>query len=550
MKASKKVVVVGGVAGGMSAATRARRMDESASIIVLERGGFVSFANCGLPYYLGGEITDRNKLLITNPKVLADRFRIDARVKHEVTRIDRGARRVEVKDLDAQTVYTLDYDKLILAPGATPIIPSIPHVDAPNVFLLRSMEDTISAYEWLASRHPRRAVIIGAGFIGLEMAEALRGRGLEVTIIEKAPHVLPPLEADLACWVRRELLAHDVRVIEANGLKSFDAADGKVTAVIAEDGTHIETDMVMLSIGVRPNVILARDAGLEIGDSGAIRVDSFQRSSDGDIYAVGDAAEVLHGCTGRPTRIPLAGPANRQGRAAGEHAVTGSVPPPGKTLGTAIVKVFDLTVGMTGLNLADARAAGIDVDFAFVHPANHVGYYPGGQMMHLKLIYERPTGRILGAQAVGGNGIDKRIDVVATAIHFRGSIDDLAGLDLAYAPQFGAAKDPVHMAAFVAQNQLRELTPAVAPDEIGQRRVIDVRTHEEFASGSLPAAVNIPVDELRDRLDELSPDEPLATLCRVGQRGYIAQRILAQHGFTDVANIKGGWLLASAPRTD
>jgi NADPH-dependent 2,4-dienoyl-CoA reductase/sulfur reductase-like enzyme/rhodanese-related sulfurtransferase len=548
MTGSLKIVIVGGVAGGMSAAARARRMNEQASITVLERGGFISFANCGLPYYLAGRIAEEDKLLVTTPERARARFNVDARVGHEVTAIDRAARQVQVLERATGRSYPLDYDKLILAPGASPIVPGIANVNAVNVQLLRSMEDTRAVHRRLAVLPGgASAVIVGAGFIGLEMAEALRERGLRVTLVEKAPHVLPPLDFEIAAAVADELRAHEVTVITGDGLKALHAnSAGLVTAVETESGRRIAANLVLLSIGVRPNVALATAASLKLGPSGAIAVDEYQRTSDPDVYAVGDAAEVVHGVTGRAARIPLAGPANRQGRLAGEHAATGSAPRPGRPLGTAIVQVFDLAVGLTGLTERAAKDAGLaTADAAHVLPGHHAGYYPGAQPLRIKLVYDKASGKVLGAQVAGKGGVDKRLDVIATAIHFGATVDDLAGLDLAYAPQFASAKDPVHMAAMVAQNQRRELVATVAWQDLrGDELLLDVRTAAEFARGSLPGAINIPVDELRARLAELDRRQPIVIYCQIGLRGYIAQRILRQNGFENVRNLKGGLSLA------
>lgn len=539
-----RIVIIGGVAGGMSAATRARRMNESAEIVVLERGGYISFANCGLPYYLGGQIKQQEKLLVTTPDKVLRRYNIDARVYHEVTRIDRNAREVTVRDLKAQTSYTLAYDKLIIATGATAIVPPIEYVRAPNVFLLRSMEDTLAVHDWMKKHQPKSVAVVGAGFIGLEMAEAMRDRGLDVTVIEKAPHALPPVDVEMASAVHEELGRHGVRLITGTGLAALAADGDRVSAVILEDERRIPTDMVLLSIGVRPNTKLAADAGLEIGSTGGILTDNVQRTSDPDIYAVGDAVQVMHGVTDQPARIPLAGPANRQGRTAGEHAAAGSAPAGAKVLGTAIVKVFDLTVATTGLSERDARRQGYDIETAYVIPGHHAGYYPGAQPMRLKLVYHRPTGRILGAQVTGSEGVDKRIDVIATAIHFHGTVDDLAGLDLAYAPPYGSAKDPVHMAGFVAQNQQRGISEGLTPLQIEGKTLIDVRSAGEFAAGTLPGARNIPLDELRERIGEIDRNEPAVLFCEVGQRGYVAQRILQQQGYRYIHNLKGGYTMA------
>jgi NADPH-dependent 2,4-dienoyl-CoA reductase/sulfur reductase-like enzyme/rhodanese-related sulfurtransferase len=450
-------------------------------------------------------------------------------------------------DLATGSSYLLPYDKLILATGAMPIIPPIEHGRASNVFLLRSVEDSRAAHQWIQKHRPQSAVVVGAGFIGLEMAEAIRELGLRVTVVEKADHALPPLDLEMSTAVAEELGRHGVGLITGCGLKSLRGQGDRVDTVEVEDGRQLPADMVMLAIGVRPNVALAAEAGLTIGPSGAIAVDAFQRTSDADVYAVGDVAEVVHGVTGLATRVPLAGPANRQGRLAGEHAATGSSPRAGKALGTAIVQVFDLSVGMTGLGEAAARKAGFDVDVAYALQSHHATYYPDAKPLRIKLVYDSTTGRVLGAQMVGAAGIDKRLDVVATAIHFGATVDDLAEVDLAYAPQFGSAKDPIHIAAMVAQNQRQGVMSAVSATGLkGEEVLVDVRTAEEYALSSLPGAINIPVDELRQRLGELDPGRQTVTFCQVGQRGYIAQRILRQHGFGSVRNMKGGLTMALA----
>ncbi len=542
----RRIVIVGGVAGGMSAATRARRMNEEVEIVVIEKGGYISFANCGLPYHLAGRIEQERDLLLTNPKQVWSRFRIDARVHEEAIAIDRASKSVRIKRLGDGTEYDLLYDKLILAPGASAIVPPIPNVDAGNVALLRSMEDMQQIRQRFAGQRPRRITIVGGGFIGLEMAEAMVERGLEVAVVEKAPRVLPPIDLEMARFVEDELRRHGVTVYSNNGLKSLLGAKGRVTRVELEDGTAIDADLVLLSIGVRPNVALAKQAGLTIGASGAIEVDAYQRTNDPDIYAVGDVAEVTHGVHGKRMRIPLAGPANRQGRLAGEHAAVGSALAGGAAvLGTAIVGVFDLSVAATGLGEKAARDAGFDVDTAYVLPNHHAGYYPGAEMMRIKLIYDKSTGRVLGGQIVGRAGVDKRIDVLATAITFGATVEQLASLDLAYAPQFGAAKDPLHMAAFVALNQLNGVSRGVAFGQLNGDQLIDVRAPAEFAAGSLKGAVNIPLEELRDRAGELDPSRSTVVFCRVGQRGFVAERILRQRGFADVKNLKGGYLMAN-----
>jgi NADPH-dependent 2,4-dienoyl-CoA reductase/sulfur reductase-like enzyme/rhodanese-related sulfurtransferase len=515
-------------------------MNEEAEIVVLEKGGFISFANCGLPYYLAGRITSEEKLLITTPQQVRQRFNIDARVNNEVLRVDRANRRIEVIDHGNEKQYTIGYDKLILATGAMPIVPAIENVPARNVFLLRTMEDAQAVHKWLAGHDVKSVVIVGAGFIGLEMAEGMRERDLAVTLVEKASHVLPPIDAEMAPAVADELARHDVRVITGDGLKALHAAEGLVNAVETESGIKLLADIVLLSIGVRPNVALAKEAGIKLGESGAIAVDEFGRTSDLDIYAVGDVSEVTHGVTGKAARIPLAGPANRQGRIAGEHAATGAAPRAGKVLGTAIVKVFDLTVAVTGLTEEAARKAGFDVDTAYVLPKHHAGYYPGAVAMRIKLVYDKPSGRVLGAQIVGSAGVDKRIDVLATTIYFGGTVEDLSSLDLAYAPQFGSAKDALHYAGMVAQNQRRGVMPAIEIDEISNELLIDVRTPAEFSTGSIRGAINLPLDQLRENVAKLDRNRSIVTLCQIGQRGYVAQRILQQRGFRNVRNLKGG----------
>jgi NADPH-dependent 2,4-dienoyl-CoA reductase/sulfur reductase-like enzyme/rhodanese-related sulfurtransferase len=566
----------------MSAAARARRVNEQAEITVLEKSGFISFANCGLPYYIGGQIKQERNLLLTTPERVAERFRIDARVQHEVTRIDRQAKRVHGIDHRTNQPFSIDYDKLILAPGASPIIPNLDGADASNVFVLRNVEDTRAMKTFIDERAPKRAVVVGAGFIGLEMVEALKARHIEVTVLEKAPHALPVLDADLAGWLEAELTRNGVALRMGTGLSVFERRENVVTAVITETRERIETDLVILSMGVRPNLELARLAGITVGASGGIATDEYRRTSDPDIYAVGDAAEVVHGVTGSATRIPLAGAANRHGRIAGEHAATGASRPAGAVLGTAVVRVFGLDVAVTGLSRRAATAAGRDVDTVMVHPNDHAGYYPGAQSMHLMLVYERSTRKVLGAQAIGPAGVDKRIDVVATTLHFGGTIDDLADLDLTYAPQFSGAKDPLHFAAFVAQNQSSGLSPGAdladialdvaatnqpvtndatseknSSNEHGASKVarngadtaqpllLDVRTPSEFKQGNLKGALNIPLDELRQRVGELDPRRPIVVYCQVGVRGHAAVRLLKGHGFLDVRNLKGGYVHAA-----
>ena len=539
------ILIVGGVAGGASAAARARRMNEDARIIILERDSYVSFANCGLPYYLGGEIQDRDALLIAKPALFKRRFDIEVRTRHEVTAIDRAAKTITVHDLDADTSYELEYDKLILAPGADPIEPPIPGKDAAGVFTLRNLEDTDRIYA--AMPEARRAVVVGGGYVGLESAEQFRRKGLEVALVEMQPQVLPMHDPEMVEPLHRQLEYNGVRLELGNGIAAIEEQGGHAVAAILADGTRLPADMVLLGIGVRPNVGLAEAAGIELGQSRGIATDEFMRTSDPDVYAVGDAAEYTYGPTGAKLRVALAGPANRTGRLAGEHAVTGSSRAAPAAWGTSIVRVFGTAAGMTGLSLKAALAAGYDATAVHVLANNHAGYYPGAQAMIVKVVFEEGSGKVLGAQATGGEGVDKRLDVVSTLTHFGGTVHDLAELDLAYAPPYGSAKDPLHMAAFAAQNHLDGLAPVVQPDiDLCPYQTVDVRSAAEVEA--LPIAecdqiITIPLDQLRDRLDELDPAMPTVVACRSGLRSYVGTRILKQHGFKEVYNLSGATAL-------
>jgi NADPH-dependent 2,4-dienoyl-CoA reductase/sulfur reductase-like enzyme/rhodanese-related sulfurtransferase len=535
------ILIVGGVAGGASAAARARRMNEAARIIIFERDSYVSFANCGLPYYMGGEISDRDVLLIAKPALFKRRFEIEVRTRHEVVAIDREARTVTVRDLDAAADYEMAWDKLILAPGADPIEPAIPGVDAHGVFTLRNLEDTDRIVEAMpAADH---AVVVGGGYIGLETAEQFRRKGLEVTLVELQSQVLPFLDREMVEPLHRQLEYQGVRLELGSGIAAIEENAGQAVAVVLADGTRLPADLVLLGVGVRPNVALAEAAGIELGAGRGIATDAWMRTNDPDIYAVGDAAEYRFGSTGTKQRVPLAGPANRTGRLAGEHAATGSSRPAPAAWGTSIVRVFGTTAGITGLSLAAARAAGFEATAVHVIANHHAGYYPGAQAMAVKLVFEEGSGKVLGVQAVGGAGIDKRLDVVATLTHFGGTVHDLAELDLAYAPPFGSAKDPLHMVAFAAQNHLDGLAPVVQPDvDLCSYQVVDVRSPAEVAA--LPLAdcediINIPLDDLRERLDELDASRPTIVACRSGMRSYLGTRILKQHGFAEVYNLSG-----------
>ncbi|MHC4697039.1 MAG: FAD-dependent oxidoreductase [Planctomycetota bacterium] len=543
---NRTVMIVGGVAAGASAATRARRLDPHAKIIIFERGGYVSFANCGLPYYVGDIIKDRNKLLVQTPEMFKRRFDIEVRVRHCVESIDRANKRIAVKCLDSGKSSRESYDRLILAPGATPIIPPFTGVDSANVFPLRSMEDTDAFRAYLDGHGVHRAAIVGAGFIGLEGAEALAHRGISIDVIERASQVLTPLDADMAAIVAAHLRDKGVSLHLDNGVEGLVVENERVVGVELAQGGTIDTGLVLMSVGVRPNTELAKNAGLELGPSGAIRVNEGMETSDPSILAAGDAVEVTHSVTGRPVLIPLAGPANKHGRLAGEIAVTDEGPPAPKVAGTAIVKVFDQTVALTGLSRKAAQHAGIAADHVMIKRENHATYYPGAEMMTIKLVYEPGSRRVLGAQIVGGAGVDRRIDIVATAIHFGGTVDDLAALDLAYAPQYGAAKDPIHIAAFVAGNQDRGLVRHVAPEEVPSLvnsgyQIVDVRSAKEFAAGSIEGAINISVDDIRADSARLAGDRPILVYCQAGQRGYYAFRALHGLGRDDVVNLAGGY---------
>ena len=550
----RRVVVIGGVAGGMSAAARLRRLDESAEIVVLEKGGEVSFANCGLPYHVGGEIAERDALLLHTPETLRASLDLDVRVKHEAVSIDRENRTVRVRDLVAGTESDLPYDALVLATGAEPIVPPLPGIDRPEVRTLRTVPDADVLRDMLA-RGARRAVVIGAGFIGLETVEAFVHRGLATALVELAPQVLPAIDEDMAQLVEAELVRHGVDVRTGVGFTAIEdsTTEGHAVDVVLADGTRLPADVVLLGVGVRPKTTLAADAGLELSDRGAVVVSPSQRTSDPAIWAVGDAIQVIDAVTGVPGVVPLAGPANRQGRIAAD-SIAGREASAKPVLGTAVVKVFDLTAAVTGPTSRRLTAAGVEHHVVHLHPGNHAGYYPGAKTIHLALLFT-PEGRVLGAQAVGTDGVDKRIDVVATALRAEMTVDDLAELELAYAPPFGSAKDPVNMAAFLAQNLLDGTTvqwSARDLEQLGDVLLLDVRSAREFESGHLVGALNVPHTEIRERLDEVlveAAGRPVRTYCASGFRSYLAHRVLAQAG-VDSATLDGGLQTLRAMRPD
>ncbi|GDY06648.1 NADH oxidase [Planctomycetia bacterium] len=537
------LLIVGGVAGGASAAARARRLSEEAHIVLFERGPDVSFANCGLPYYVGGEIAEREKLLVTTPERLRSRFNLDVRTRSSVESIDRTAKTVRVRDLASGRVYEEPYDKLILAPGAAPLRPPIPGIDLPGIFTLRNLQD-VDRIKERVDQGIKQVVVVGAGFIGLELVENFVRRGITTTVVELQDQILPPFDKEMTTPILETLLAKGVTVLLGQSADGFEqATDGLVVRL--KSGQQLATQLVILGVGVRPENQLAVQAGLEVGPRGGIRVNDQLQSSDPDIFAVGDAVEVKDFVSGDPTQVPLAGPANRQGRIAADNIFGRAVRYRG-TQGTAIVGVFDKTAAMTGASEKVLRRSQRPFRKIYIHPVHHAGYYPGAEGMSLKLLFDPQSGRILGAQAVGGAGVDKRIDVLALAIQAGMTVFDLEEVELAYAPQYGSAKDPINMAGFVAGGLLRDDHPQVDVETVlatpaDQRPLLlDVRTPQEFSAGHLPGAVNIPVDELRSRMNELKHDRDIAAYCQVGQRGYLATRILRQAGFS-VANIGGGY---------
>jgi NADPH-dependent 2,4-dienoyl-CoA reductase/sulfur reductase-like enzyme/rhodanese-related sulfurtransferase len=538
-----KLLIVGGVAGGASAAARARRLSEDAEIVLFERGPDVSFANCGLPYYVGDTITERGKLLVTTPERLRTRFRLDVRTRSSVEAIDRTARTIRVRDLASGREYEEGYDKLILAPGAAPLRPPIPGIDLSGIFTLRNLQD-VDRIKERVDRGVRQAVVVGAGFIGLELVENLVRRGVTVTVVELQDQVLPPFDREMTTPILYTLTSKGVTVRLGQSAEGFEqAADGLVVRL--KSGERIPAQLVVLGVGVRPENKLAVEAGLEVGPRGGVRVNDHLQTSDPDIYAVGDAIEVRDFVTGEPTQVPLAGPANRQGRIAADH-IFGRAARYRGTQGTAVVGVFDRTAAMTGASEKTLKRSGLPYRKVYVHPTHHAGYYPGAEAMTLKVLFHPTTGKLLGGQAVGGAGVDKRIDVLAVAIQAGMTVFDVEETELAYAPQYGSAKDPINMAGFVAGGLVRGDHPQVDVESVlatpaeDRPLLLDVRTPQEFAAGHVPGAVNIPVDDLRSRLGELPRNRRIAAYCQVGQRGYLATRILRQAGF-DAANVGGGY---------
>lgn len=536
-----KTIIIGGVAGGASAAARLRRLDEAAEIIILERGEFISFANCGLPYFIGGEITDRKMLTLQTPSSFKARFNIDVRVFSEAIKISPDTKTVTVKNLNTGTTYEEGYDNLILSPGAEPIKPNIVGINGDNVFTLRNIPDTLKIKSYIETTEPKSAVVVGGGYIGVEMAENLAKAGLEVSIVELADHLIAPLDFDMAADVHRYIKEKGIRLYLNNGVKAIDG--GKI---IFRNG-EISADMVIMSVGVRPETSLAKDCGIALNSRGSIVVDSRMRTNIPNIFAVGDAVEVNNYVTKAAAFIPLAGPANKQGRIAADN-IAGFDSEYKGTQGSAVLKLFDMTVATTGLNEKSAEAAGIDFDKIYTYSASHASYYPGGNMMSVKILWDKKTLKIIGAQIVGFDGVDKRMDVIASAIRFGAKVADLAELELCYAPPYGSAKDPVNMAGFVAENIISGKVKQFFWHDVeslprdGSVTLLDVRTATERTRGHIDGFTHIPLDSLRKRINELPKDKPVYVHCHSGLRSYIACCILAGNGF-DCYNLAGGWRL-------
>ena len=548
-----KVVIVGGVAGGATAAARIRRLDENAQIVVFERSGYISYANCGLPYYIGGIIEDPEELTLQTPQSFFTRFRVDMRVNHEVTAIHRDRKTVSVKDLRTGETFEESYDRLLLSPGAKPVQPELPGMDSDGLFTLRTVEDTFRIKEYIQNQDPKSAVLVGGGFIGVEMAENLRHLGLDVTILQRPKQLMNPFDPDMAAFIHSQLRRYGVKLALGCTVEGFVNKDGGVD-VLVKGQMPIHTDMVVLAIGVTPESVLAKEAGLELGMKGSILVDSRMQTSDPSIYAVGDAVQVQHFVTGADTLIPLAGPANKQGRIAADNICGGDSHYLGSQ-GSSVIKLFDMTAAATGINQTNAQKMGLEADSVILSPMSHAGYYPGGKVMTMKVVFEKQTFRLLGAQIVGYDGVDKRIDVLATAIHAGMKATQLKDLDLAYAPPFSSAKDPVNMAGFIIDNVAKgvvkhwHVEDADSLPRDGSVTLLDTRTPGEYSRGHISGFQNIPVDELRRRLPELDKRKPVYVICQSGLRSYIASRILEGSGF-EAYNFAGGFRFYDAVTHD
>ena len=548
-----KVLIVGGVAGGATAAARIRRLDETAEITVYERSGYISYANCGLPYYIGDVITDPEELTLQTPESFFSRFRINMKVHHEVTKIHPDQKTISVKNLGTGEEFEESYDKLILSPGAKPTQPRIPGVGMEKVFTLRTVEDTFRIKEYISKHQPKSAVLAGGGFIGLELAENLKKLGMDVTIVQRPKQLMNPFDADMASFIHSEIRKHGVKLALGHTVEGFEEKDGGVD-ILLKDEMPLHADMVVLAIGVTPDTYLAKEAGLKLGIKGSIVVNDRMETSIPDIYAAGDAVQVKQYVTGQDALISLAGPANKQGRIIADNICGGDSRYTGSQ-GSSVIKVFDMTAATTGINETNARKAGLDVDTVILSPMSHAGYYPGGKVMTMKVVFEKETYHLLGAQIVGYEGVDKRIDVLAAAIHGKMKATELKDLDLAYAPPYSSAKDPVNMAGFMIDNISKGILKQWHLEDIdplprdGSVTLLDVRTVREFGNGHIEGFINIPVDELRERLDEIEKDKPVYVICQSGLRSYIGTRILEGNGYT-AYNFAGGFRFYDAVMHD
>ena len=543
-----KYVIIGGVAGGATAAARLRRIDEQAEIILLEKGKYISYANCGLPYYIGGVIAEREKLLVQTPASFGKRFRIDVRVENEVIAIDSEKKTLTIRKADGKE-YEETYDKLLLSPGANPVKPPLEGIDSEGIFTLRNVEDTDRIKAYITDKQVKRTVVVGAGFIGLEMAENLHHAGVAVSVVEMGNQVMAPIDFSMAAPIHRHLIEKGVSLYLEEGVTRFRRTEEGIT-VFLKSGKTIPADIVLLSIGVRPATALAQQAGLELGETGGIRVDEHLETSVKDIYAVGDAIEYPHPLTGKPWLNYLANPANRQGRIVADNMALGNTTSYEGAIGTSIAKVFDMTVASTGLAAKRLKQWGMEYQSSVTHSASHAGYYPDALPLTLKLTFHPKTGKLYGAQCVGYEGVDKRIDQIAGLIKHGGTVYDLMETEHTYAPPFSSAKDPIAIAGYVASNIISGAMPVISWRELAEKKdevmLIDTRTPEEFSFGTIPGAVNIPLDEMRDRLSEIPADKPVVLFCAVGLRGYLAQRILIGRGYRNTANLIGGYKTYSA----
>lgn len=548
-----KVLIVGGVAGGATAAARIRRLDETAEITVFERSGYISYANCGLPYYIGGVITDSEELTLQTPESFFSRFRINMKVHHEVTAIHPNQKKISVRNLETGEEFEESYDKLLLSPGAKPTQPRLPGVGIKKVFTLRTVEDTFHIKEYINKNQPKSAVLAGGGFIGLELAENLKELGMDVTIVQRPKQLMNPFDADMASFIHSEMRKHGVKLALGHTVEGFEEKDGGID-ILLKDEMPLHADMVVLAIGVTPDTHLAKDAGLELGIKGSIVVNDRMETSAPDIFAAGDAVQVKHYVTGQEALISLAGPANKQGRIIADNICGGDSRYPGSQ-GSSVIKVFDMTAATTGINETNARKAGLDVDTVILSPMSHAGYYPGGKVMTMKVVFEKETYRLLGAQIVGYEGVDKRIDVLATAIHAGMKATELKDLDLAYAPPYSSAKDPVNMAGFMIDNISKGILKQWHLEDVdllprdGSVTLLDVRTVREYGNGHIEGFKNIPVDELRERLDEIEKGKPVYVICQSGLRSYIGTCILEGNGYK-AYNFSGGFRFYDAAMHD